>query len=400
MSQLLSDRIPENWKREIELGTQFGIKAQKALMAQMKKQAVSERTQKSHYKNRVQPLEVSRKTGKQPCSTCNGESKKKGVMETAVARLTSLKNAAVDFVQDGMHIATDDQQQSRFAICSACPVFKDGWCDADKGGCGCKLSLKVMARAAYCPQGKWFAGGDNPRPVEKPVRSLAFHLYAKRGAEWNWHWHINQIKRYANVFNGKIIIGITHEPGQDIEAVKSLFDGVPVDGWVIKQNTKLAETLTHVEMFEHLQTDDPNALIFRYHTKGVTKRRNSVEQRWAEIMWAANMDLASVDAALTDHMTCGALRSHKPLVSTKPSGNFFFAGSAYWMRAKEVFERDWQHTDATRWWVEYFPSHLFSLSESACLFHDQTDSPVLSQAYFENYVEPEYSHWRFARGLE
>jgi len=347
----------------------------------------------------MQRIARSATATKKPCNTCGGENKPRvsasrervGVMATAVHRLASLKNAAVDFVQDGMHIATDEQQQSRLAICSACPVFKDGWC---------KLSLKVMARAAYCPQGKWFAGGDNPRPVEKPVRSLAFHLYAKKRAEWNWYWHIDQIKKHAPVFNGKIVIGVTHEPGQDIEAVKSLFDGVPVDGWVIKQNTKLAETLTHVEIFDQLQTDDPNALIFRYHTKGVTKRQNSVEQRWAEIMWAANMDLASVDAALTDHMTCGVLRSHKPLVSTKPSGNFFFAGSAYWMRAKEVFERDWRHTDATRWWVEYFPSHLFSLSESACLFHDQTDSPVLSQAYFDNYVEPEYSQWKFARGLE
>ena len=116
-------------------------------------------------------------------------------------------------------------------------------------------------------------------------------------------------------------------------------------------------------------------------------------------MWDANMDLQAVDESLKDHMTCGVLRSMKPLVSKKPGG-WFFAGSAYWMRAKEVFERDWRHVENDRWYVEYCPSHLFNLKESACIFHDQTDSPVLSQAYFTNYVEPEYTHWKLARGIE
>ena len=344
-------------------------------------------------------------SSKAPCRTCNGGAKRKvqskpqGVMATAVARLQSLKDAAVDFVKDGMHIASDEQQQSRLKICKACPVYKDGWCDSAKGGCGCNLSLKVKARAAYCPLGKWFAGSDNPRPLVNPVRSLAFHLYAKRGAEWNWHNHIQTIKRYAHVFNGKIVIGITYDPGQDPEHVKSLFDGVNVSDWIVKPNGKLAETLTHVEMLERLQTTDPNALIFRMHSKGCTKQRGSVEQRWAEIMWDANMDLPSVDEAMRDHNVACILRSMKPLVSKKP-GSWFPAGSAYWMRAKEVFERDWRWTEDNRWIVEYVPSHLFDLKESACIFHDQTDSPVLSQAYFSNYVEPEYTHWRFARGIE
>lgn len=328
------------------------------------------------------------------CAGCGG-----GVMATAVARLQSLKDAAVDFIKDGMHIASDDQQQSRLAMCETCPIYKDGWCDADKGGCGCNLALKVKARAAYCPQGKWFAHSENYRPLKDPTRSLMFHLYPLKGKEWNWHWHIEQIRKHQDKFNGKIIIGVgVDNKTATIEQVQELFAGIRVDHWLRAENSTLAETLTHVEMLSLLQTDDPNAIIFRYHTKGVTHQPGRVEQQWAEIMWTGNMDLPSVEDALASHLTCGVMRSQTPLVKTKP-GAFFYAGSAYWMRAKEVFERDWRHTDKTRWWVEYVPSHLFSFAESACLFHDLTASSVLRQSYFDEQVNPEWTAWKAARGI-
>lgn len=330
---------------------------------------------------------------KRGCTTCG---KPKGILSRAVDRIVNLKNAAVDFVADGMHVATTEQQANRSAICDTCPLNKAGWCDS----CGCNLSLKVMPRSSSCPLGKWSSYRDDYRPLVNPVRHLMFHLYPLNGKEWNWHWHIEQIRKHQDKFNGKIVIGVGVDNNTaTMEEVQELFAGIRVDHWLKADNNKLAETLTHVEMLSLLDTDDPNAIIFRSHSKGVTKTRDAVEQQWAEIQWTGNMDLVSVEDALSSHLVCGVMRSQTPLVKKKP-GDYFFAGSAYWMRAKEVFERDWTHTDKTRWWVEFVPCHLFSFAESACIFHDLVPSSVLRQSYFDEHVNPEWAVWKAARGIE
>ena len=335
-------------------------------------------------------------TSLKPCNSCNG----KGIIARTVDRVTNLKNAAINFLADGMHIATDEQQAKRFAICASCPLNNNGWCDDTKGGCGCNLALKVQPRSSSCPLGKWAAYRDDYRPLVNPTRHLMFHLYPLRGKEWCWHWHIEQIRKHQDKFNGKIVIGVAVDnQTATIERVQELFAGIRVDHWLRADNNKLAETLTHVEMLTLLKTDDPNAIIFRAHTKGVTKSRDAVEQKWAEIMWAANMDLPSVEDALASHGTCGVMRSQTPLVKKKP-GTFFFAGSFYWMRAKQVFEREWQWKEPNRWVVEYVPAHLFTFEESACIFHDLVPSSVLNHTYFAEHVDPEWAAWKAARGIE
>lgn len=335
---------------------------------------------------------------RKPCESCNA--KKRGMIIRAIDRVKNLKTAAVDFLADGMHVATEEQQAKRSAICAGCSLNNAGWCDDTKGGCGCNLTMKVKPRSSSCPLGKWAAYRNEYRPLVNPTRHLMFHLYPLRSKEWNWNWHIEQIRKHQDKFNGKIVIGVgVDSKTVTMEEVKALFDGVRVDHWLRAENNKLAETLTHVEMLTLLQTDDPNAIIFRAHSKGVTKPRDAVEQKWAEIMWAANMDLSSIEDALASHGTCGVMRSQTPLVKKKP-GDFFFAGSFYWMRAKEVFERDWAWKEDNRWIVEYVPSHLFSFAESACIFHDLVPSSVLNQAYFAEHVDPEFAAWEAARELE
>jgi hypothetical protein len=350
-----------------------------------------------------EPAGINRKTGravktscKKPCTTC----KQKSALSRAVDRVVNLKNAAVNFLADGMHVATEEQQAKRSTICADCPLNNNGWCDDTKGGCGCNLALKVKPRSSYCPLGKWSAYRDDCRPLVNPTRHLMFHLYPLRGKEFCWHWHIEQIRTHQDKFNGKIVIGVgVDSKTATMDQVQALFDGVRVDHWLRADNNKLAETLTHVEMLSLLQTDDPNAVILRAHTKGVTHQRDSVEQKWAEIMWDGNMDLPSVDDALASHLTCGVMRSQTPLVRKKP-GDYFFAGSFYWMRAKEVFERNWQTKEANRWWVEFVPCHLFSFAESACIFHDLVPSSVLNHEYFAEHVDEEWKAWKAARGPE
>lgn len=337
---------------------------------------------------------------RKPCATCDG--KKRGVVARAIDRAKNLKTAAINFLADGMQVATDEQQAKRSAVCASCPLNNNGWCDDTKGGCGCNLSLKVQPRSSSCPLGKWSAYRDEYRPLVNPTRSLIFHVYPlQRRADW-WRWHVSKIAEYKSIFNGRIAIGITVGPETSSpENVQREFElcGINVDEWVIKQNSKLAETLTQVELFRAVMTDDSNAIVFRSHCKGITKQPGAVEENWARIMWDANMDLPTVEDALASHLVACVLRSQTPLVKKKPGG-WFAAGSAYWFRAKEAFERDWAWSENNRWAIEYWPAHVFNLQESACMFHDLVPSSVLDQKYFDEHVNPEFAVWRAARGIE
>jgi hypothetical protein len=321
-------------------------------------------------------------------------------LQKVANRAASLKAAAVDFLADGMTIATAEQQAHRDATCKACPVLASGQCDYSKGGCGCVVALKIKARSAACPLGKWFAYHDYYKPLVNPVRSLIFHVYPlRRRGDW-WRWHVDQIRKHAGKFNGKIVIGVVTGPETEtIEDVTARFAGIPVVEWIVRNNSPLAETLTHVDMMRAVKTDDPNAIVMRMHCKGVTKQPGAVEEDWARLMWDTLTDLPSVEDALASHLVCGPLRSLDPLVQNKP-GPFFFAGSGYWFRAKEAFERDWEHTDATRWFVEYAPSHLFTVAESASLIYDRTESSVIRSEHFRKFIQPEWDLWRQARGIE
>lgn len=288
----------------------------------------------------------------------------------------------------------------RQQCCRACPFNENDECSL----CSCPLKKnllnngKLAWRSEQCPAGRWFRHNANRRPLVNPTRNLIFHLYPKRGAEWNWHWHVDQIRDNAAIFNGKIVIGVgVGEETATIEEVKALFDGVKVAEWVVVNNSKLAETLTHVEMMRAVKTDDPNTVTLRMHTKGVTHRRDGVEQAWKELLWETCLDWQSVNDALTSHLICGPLRSCEPLVKRVSRGQFFYAGSAYWFRNKEAFEREWDYVEQSRWWVEYIPGHLFTFAESSCLLHDFTQGSVLSDELWRETIEPEWYNWRRAR---
>lgn len=62
-----------------------------------------------------------------------------------------------DVVKSSAALANDqhDKARLRLEICKRCPVFDAGWCRRDRGGCGCKMPVKVQIPEATCPQGRW-----------------------------------------------------------------------------------------------------------------------------------------------------------------------------------------------------------------------------------------------------
>jgi hypothetical protein len=72
-----------------------------------------------------------------------------------------VRNAS-QFLQRRPVLSSDDLAAKRYAICEACPHFRNGSCadvvhpdgTVDRG-CGCNLAAKVRLQAELCPHGKW-----------------------------------------------------------------------------------------------------------------------------------------------------------------------------------------------------------------------------------------------------
>mgnify|MGYP003650120476 CR=1 FL=1 len=351
------------------------------------------------------------------CSSCGGGQPREGAQSRGVVRkdlteqrerrrmswvqkqaerMQNLKASAIDFWQDGMALASEEQQQARMNICHACPIFNNGVCDQDRGGCGCNLQLKVKARSAFCPAQKWHAHTDSYTPLVNPTRNLIFHIYPKLGAEWNWHKHIDRIREHQHLFNGKICIAVVTGPGLASHGeVQRLMSGIRVTDWVLRENSRLGETVTMTELLRLVQTDDPNTITLRAHCKGVTHVRAGIEQPWAEMMWQACTDITSVEDALASHEMAGPLKCHEPLVQGK-RGKWFFAGSFYWFRNREIFQRQWDYTDRNRWAIEAWPEVVCESKNSACLFFDRMDREILRHW---DTIQTEYEFWKASRDL-
>lgn len=322
--------------------------------------------------------------------------------KSLVARAVKLAEATARHIADDNAPTPNDALTFRQAACAACPLNVDRECR----GCGCRLDPNILNqgklrwRSESCPAAKWSRQNESRRPLVNPTRNLIFHIYPLLGAEFNWHWHCDQIARYAPLFNGRIVIGIgTGAALATPEEVQSRLSRVPVTDWIIRPNTKqMAETATFVDSLKCVQTTDPNSITFRYHTKGVTHRRDGVEQPWARLLWETNMDLSSVEDALASHIVAGSMMSHEPLVRRRAGGDFFYAGSAYWFRS-DVFSRNWSEFEPNRWWVEYWPGAVATSQEAACLCHDFAEGSVLSSEYFRKEVQGDWDLWRMARGL-
>lgn len=354
---------------------------------------------------RVRMLPVT--TPPNPRGCCGGPVKQKKVTHAPPRRKSVFDRVAAYATAVAKHLADDNAAASisdlmfRRSKCEGCPFNVNRKCVL----CDCPLDKnlinngKLSWRSESCPTGRWHRHNATQRRLESPVRNMLFHIYPRLGAEWNWHWHIEQIAQHAKLFNGKIVIGIVTDSGTaTAEEVQRLLTNVPVTDWIIKPNkVGTAETETFVEMLSLVKSDDPREISFRGHTKGVTHQRSGIEQPWARLAWQTCMDIESVEDALQSHVMAGPLKCHEPLVRKKADA-WFYAGTFFWFRS-DVFQRDWSSFEKTRWWPEYWPGQVCENGEAACLCHDFAVSSVLSAKYWSDEVEPDWQRWRQARGI-
>lgn len=346
-----------------------------------------------HRSARIRDPKPQRTTG--GCRGCGGGPRRQ---PSLIKRAADFAAATARHLADDLAPAPPDALQFRENACQGCPLRDGGTCSE----CGCSLyptflnQGKLRWRSETCPAGRWFRHNPTYRPLQNPTRNLIFHVYPLRGAEWNWYHHLDTIRDHASLFNGKMVVAIVEGLGlAPPSEVQSRLSGLPNVEWIIKRNSKQAETVTAVDLLRAVKTDDPNTITLRGHCKGVTHRRDGVEQPWAQLLWETCLDIDAVQDALASHIFAGPLKSHQPLVSRKP-GDWFYAGSFFWFRS-DIFQRDWTYTTPDRWFIEYFPSHVARSAEAACLCHDHTQTSVFDWEYWKTQVQPDWELWKAAR---
>jgi hypothetical protein len=200
-----------------------------------------------------------------------------------------------------------------------------------------------------------------PRPtrITPKVRHLIYHLYPVRG---KWEWHVEWLRRYWHVFNGRKIVGIAvdGETECESEVVKSL----PADAerlLVINDPTQ-REAKTFIKAIRQFTSAAADETVCFMHSKGVRHPENHLAWLWAEVQyhhclhrWKAAM------RALRTHIFAGPIL--RPGAGLDQQSIYLwpwhFTGAFYWFRLKETLEhpRRWQ-LPIVWWYVEGWPAQF------------------------------------------
>jgi len=205
-----------------------------------------------------------------------------------------------------------------------------------------------------------------------PVRrNLLYHVYPVRGEAWRWN--VEQLLERIDLFNGRRIVAIvTDAATEDAAAVKALFPA-GVEFVERKNKKRLGEAVTFPELLRRVMDDDPDAITFYAHAKGVSRKPSEwpTIQRWADAMYAACLDdIAAVERELVAHGVAGGYRRLQKLGKAR----WYYSGTFYWFRHAHVAGRNWEYVEKKYWGVESWPGTLFRREEAAVLAADDVKS--------------------------
>jgi hypothetical protein len=214
-----------------------------------------------------------------------------------------------------------------------------------------------------------------PADIRGAKRHLIYHIWPKSG-NGVWQWNVKELLKRIVLFDGVRTIGIAVGSYSDsVEDVKAAFAGHRIDNWIIRANSKSAgEAATFRQMMATLPGD---GVTFYGHAKGVKHSpTNPAIRIWTDLMLRHCLDdWTKIESTLSSFPVAGCFRQHFHVVKPFGTHRWHFAGTHWWFRNKDVFERpEWREMKDGYYSVEVWPGRLFKRSEAACLFADDCDN--------------------------
>lgn len=226
-----------------------------------------------------------------------------------------------------------------------------------------------------------------------------------------WQRNLDQLIARMALFNGRrrVAIFTGTAKGKPLDApgaVREYLRGHDCEFVELPNDPGLREVAAFLPLFEPLANGphDGHAIFFA-HAKGVTHPTDpgvSVH-RWTALMYEINLDYwPLVEQQLQAHPIIGAFKKRAKVTPRGTNcgfsgsrSRFHYSGTFYWMRAADLFGRDWRAIERTWYGTESYPGCVFQMHEAGCLFHENR-VPILDLyrlAYLQK-VEAEYREWQ------
>lgn len=326
------------------------------------------------------------KTDRKPCGSC-GHGKTTGAQDmplpSPARRAYNFAGAEVRDRLNGRRRRTPEQVERLFtAHCSLCEFYNRAAGACSKCGCPVNLAVseglenRLAAAAEACPlkPPAW------PYPAIAK-RNLMFYLLPLRHSGRVWQWHVEQLRRYLPLFNGRRIVTIAtpgpesklaiepaelvrQEFGEDAESIEFLERPNDADYW---------ELPAFREMLESLASTAADEATFYFHAKGVRRARQGAIRPWCQEIYRHNLGrIDDAQESLRYWQACGiAARNQDPTNLASRAGGWHFAGTGFWFRHDALFRRpNWREIKPHSHAVEGYLATQFSRDEVFCLAHD------------------------------
>lgn len=237
------------------------------------------------------------------------------------------------------------------------------------------MKNKLAVASEACPLEHWPYG-------EIAKRNLLFYILPLRHSLKVWQWHVEQVRKYLPLFNGRKIVTVA-TPGEanklaieSIEDVREAFgeDAASIEFIERPNDPALWETPAFAEMLGLVESTDPHEATFYFHAKGVRRAGQDAIRLWCEEIYRHNLGRAD-DAmeALRYWKAAGIARSP----TTPGMGElgydcgWHFAGTGFWFRHDALFAgKCWREITPHSHAVEAYLGTQFRADEVYCLAHD------------------------------
>lgn len=202
-------------------------------------------------------------------------------------------------------------------------------------------------------------------------RNLCYYMYPIKNSLWTFH--IEQLKRYLDVFNGKKIITIAvDERSVSEDEVRKALKRDDIHWRVVKNDAKLWETAAFPGMLELVESLDPNEFTFYAHAKGVRRPDWAIENAriWSGTMYFLNLSSVSmVNRILSKYDGLGCYRHQV----NHCGSNWHFSGTYFWFRHSTVFSKAWRNIYPHLYGVEGWIGQYVDFDRSYSLISPQAN---------------------------
>ena len=259
-----------------------------------------------------------------------------------------------------------------------------------------KDARKNIAERKHSPQWNVATRINNPPPVpfpftEKPKLVLISHCWPRGSA---WEYHVERLNQIAHQFDRKIMGIATDSSTVGTAEVRKQLG----DDWEfveVANTPKLREVVTYRSMFDQINSDDPNQIVFCHHAKGVQDHNQGQDpiRWWTDAMYDSvlcNVD-GVVEAMANGATFVGSFRRMGRMMGVRHA--WHFSGTFYAFRSARVFPLQSYPLRNVWWGTEAWPGDHFSVDHSHCIVGDN-----IGDMYQANHQpREEMDQWRAKR---